>query len=353
VYPALAVVEELRKNAEVLWIGGEGGMEASLVKRARIAFEAIPAAGIHGVGLRTLPKNICALIQGYFAARKIIQRFMPDVMFFTGGYVGVPVALAGWKVPKVAYVPDIEPALALKVIGLTVDVTAVTTEESRKHYRDSKTVVVSGYPTRQAIRAIDKQTGKEALNLHDEKPVVLVFGGSRGARSINFALWKVLDHLLQKAQVLHITGELDWDRVGEVRSSLSKDLLKDYHAFPYLHGEMGAALASADLAISRAGAATLGEYPIFGLPSILVPYPHAWRYQKINADHLCQRGAAVQIRDEALGDELLPTIFKLLEDPERLRKMGEAAKLSAKPAASRVIAREIERVAGFGEEQHG
>jgi undecaprenyldiphospho-muramoylpentapeptide beta-N-acetylglucosaminyltransferase len=353
VYPALAVVEELTKDAEVLWIGGEGGMEASLVSRAGIAFEAIPAAGVHGVGLRTLPKNILVLIRGVFTAHKIIQRFMPDVMFFTGGYVGVPVALAGWKVPKVAYVPDIEPALALRVIGLTVDVTAVTAEESCRFYPDRKEIVVSGYPTRQAIRAIGKQAGKEILSLHDEKPVVLVFGGSRGARSINFALWKVLDHLLQKAQVLHITGKLDWDRVEEVRSLLSEDQLKDYHPFPYLHDEMGAALASADLAISRAGAATLGEYPILGLPSILIPYPHAWRYQKVNADHLCQRGAAVQIRDEALGDQLLPTILALLEDPVRLRKMGEAAKSSARPKASRVIAREIKRVAGFEEELHG
>jgi UDP-N-acetylglucosamine:LPS N-acetylglucosamine transferase len=141
--------------------------------------------------------------------------------------------------------------------------------------------------------------------------------------------------------------------VEEMRSSIFEDQLKDYHPFPYLHDEMGAALASADLAISRAGAATLGEYPIFGLPSILVPYPHAWRYQKVNADHLCQRGAAVQVRDEALSDRLMPTILELLDDPERLRKMGEAAKLSAKPTASRVIATEIERVAGFEEEQHG
>jgi UDP-N-acetylglucosamine:LPS N-acetylglucosamine transferase len=268
-------------------------------------------------------------------------------MFFTGGYVGVPVALAGWKVPKVAYVPDIEPALALKVIGLTVDVTAVTTEESRKFFRDGQKVVVSGYPTRPGIRNIDKQSGKETLNLHDEKPVVLVFGGSRGARSINFALWKILEELLHGAQVLHITGRLDWDRVEEVKLSLSEDLTNDYHAFPYLHDEMGAALASADLVVSRAGAATLGEYPIFGLPAILVPYPHAWRYQKVNADHLCKLGAAMQIRDEELEAQLLPTVLGLLQDPRQLQRMGEAARMAAAPSATRVIASEIERVAGL------
>jgi len=345
VYPALAVVEELRTSAEVLWVGGKGGMEALLVTKAGISFEAIPAAGVHGVGLKALPKNSIDLIKGFFVARKIIQRFTPDVMFFTGGYVGVPVALAGWKVPKVAYVPDIEPALALKVIGLTVDVTAVTTEESRKYYRGGRKVVVSGYPTRPGIRNVEKQSGKETLNLHDEKPVVLVFGGSRGARSINFALWKILDQLLDRTQVLHITGRLDWDRVEEVKRSLSEDHIKDYHAFLYLHDEMGAALASADLVVSRAGAATLGEYPIFGLPAILVPYPHAWRYQKVNADHLCRLGAATQIRDDELDALLLPTLLGLLQDPGRLQKMGEAARMAATPSASRVIASEIERVA--------
>jgi undecaprenyldiphospho-muramoylpentapeptide beta-N-acetylglucosaminyltransferase len=353
VYPALAVVEELSKDADVLWVGGEGGMEASLVTREGITLEVIPAAGVHGVGLRELPKNIYALIRGYFAARKIIQRFTPDAMFFTGGYVGVPVAVAGWKIPKVAYVPDVEPGLALKVIGSTVDVTAVTTEESRKYYPDYKKLIVSGYPTRQAIRTFDKRSGREILNLHNRQPVMLVFGGSRGARSINDALWEVLDQLLQKVQVLHITGALDWERVEKVQSSLSEGDLKDYHPFPYLHDEMGAALASADLVVSRAGAATMGEYPVFGLPAILVPYPHAWRYQKVNADHLCECGAAVQIRDEALGEQLLPTIFELLDDPARLQKMGEAAKLMARPNASRVIANEIIRVSGIKEEMHG
>jgi undecaprenyldiphospho-muramoylpentapeptide beta-N-acetylglucosaminyltransferase len=353
VYPALAVVEELSPSAEVLWVGGEGGMEASLVTRAGISFKAIPAAGVHGVGFRTLPKNSVALVKGYFAARKVIQQFTPDVMFFTGGYVGVPMALAGRKVPKVAYVPDIEPGLALKVIGSMADVTLVTTEESRKYYRGDRKVTVSGYPTRSGIRNANKQTGRKTLHLHDEKPVVLVFGGSRGARSINFALWKILGRLLRRTQVLHITGELDWDRVEEAKLTITDDLITDYHPFPYLYDEMGAALASADLVVSRAGAATLGEYPIFGLPAILVPYPHAWKYQKVNADHLCKSGAAIQIRDEELEDRLFSSILGLLDDPGRLRSMGEAAKLSAKPSASQVIANEIEQVAGLKEKIDG
>jgi len=349
----LAVVEELRRNAEVLWIGGEGGMEASLISRAGISFETIPAAGIHGVGLKRLPRNIYALIRGYFTARKIINHYLPDVMFFTGGYVGIPVALAGWSKPKAVYVPDIEPALAIKVISRLANIVAVTAEDSRKYYSSRRKILVTGYPTRSEIRNVDKQSGKSVLKLHNDKPVVLVFGGSRGAHSINVALWKSLPQILKKAQVLHITGELDWGKEDMQKLSLPAELIRDYHAFPYLHEEMGAALASADLVISRAGAAVLGEYPVFGLPSILIPYPHAWRYQKVNADYLSSTGAAIQIRDEDLDEKFSSTIMDLLNDPERLQKMGEAARKCATPSAARMIADEIEHLIEVKDKSHG
>ena len=99
VYPALAVLQAIKDSAEVLWIGGEGGMETRLVERSGIPFKAIPAAGVHGVGLRTLPRNLWQLGRGVLASRRILREFKPDVLFFTGGYVAVPVALAGWKVP--------------------------------------------------------------------------------------------------------------------------------------------------------------------------------------------------------------------------------------------------------------
>lgn len=352
-YPALAVVEELLEKSEVLWIGGEGGMEASLVERAGIKFDAIPAAGVHGVGLKALPKNIFSLLRGLFGARKIIRRFRPDVMFFTGGYVGVPVALAGWGLPKVAFVPDIEPGLALKLIGLTANTMAVTTTESRKFYPERQKVVVSGYPTRRALHSMTKELGRAKLELHHEKPVVLVFGGSRGARSINQALWRVLEQLLSEAQVVHITGSLDWIQVEVAVSSISEELRKDYHPHAYLHEEMSAALASAELVVSRAGAAILGEYPVFGLPAILVPYPYAWKYQKVNADHVCKLGAAIQINDADLAEELLPTILNLLQDPDRMQTMRAAALNIARPSAAQCIAGEIELLAMSKEERHG
>jgi UDP-N-acetylglucosamine--N-acetylmuramyl-(pentapeptide) pyrophosphoryl-undecaprenol N-acetylglucosamine transferase len=104
---------------------------------------------------------------------------------------------------------------------------------------------------------------------------------------------------------------------------------------------MGAALTAADLVISRAGASTLGEYPLFGLPAILVPYPHAWRYQKVNADYLVQRGAAVMLEDGRLRDQLLPTVNDLLSDPQKLTTMRDAMQRLSHPQAAAEIGRQL------------
>jgi UDP-N-acetylglucosamine:LPS N-acetylglucosamine transferase len=121
--------------------------------------------------------------------------------------------------------------------------------------------------------------------LVEDRKTVLVFGGSKGARSINRAIEAVIEQLLAKYQVIHISGSADAVEVQAKRNSLSEELKRQYHVFEYVH-EMGLAFAAADLVVSRAGASILGEYPLFGLPSILIPYPHAWRYQKVNADYL-------------------------------------------------------------------
>jgi len=313
-------------------------MEASLVPRAGIAFEAVPAAGVHGVGLRALPGNVVKLVKGWRKAAAVLQRFKPDVLFFTGGYVGVPVALAGRNIPSVMYVPDIEPALALKWIGRTVDAVAVTAEESRRFFPANKRVKVTGYPIRPEFREAMREDARRFFGLSAD-PVVLVFGGSRGARSINEALWKVLPALLNHAQILHVTGELDWPRVEAVLASLPESHAMKYHPSRYLHEEMGLALAASDLVISRAGAATMGEYPHFGLPSILVPYPHAWRYQKDNAAYLASRAAGVILEDEKLDQKLYPTVRDLLEDPAGLKVMSEAAaSLAVRDAAESIAA---------------
>lgn len=316
-------------------------MEAALVNRAGLTFSPVPAAGIHGVGFSSLPRNLMRLARGIANARQVIRRFQPHALFFTGGFVGIPVAVAGWRLPKAVFVPDIEPAMALRFIGRLSDVITVSTETSRSYYAPGRNVVVTGYPTRHELSAVERGDARARLGLDPKWPVLLVFGGSHGARSINHALWDCLVNLLQRVQVVHITGELDWSRVEEIKDKLPEVALDSYHPYAYLHEEMPYALAAADLVVSRAGAATLGEYPILGLPSILVPYPHAWRYQKVNAEHLVSRGAAVQLDDGEIASTLLPAILGLLDDPARLNEMATASRKLATPNAARAIADEI------------
>lgn len=352
-YPALAVLQALHDKADVLWVGGEGGMEARLVERAGVPFKAIPAAGVHGVGFRSLPGNLVRLGRGFLAARRILADFRPDVLFSTGGYVAVPMALAGWRIPSLLYVPDIEPGLALSTLARFASRICITVEESARFFRRPSRLRLTGYPVRRELTGWTRQTGRQALGLSESEPVLLVTGGSKGARSINHAVLETLPALLEMTQVVHITGELDWSDVEAQTRALNQAQRARYHVYPYLHEEMGAVLAAADLVLSRGGASALGEYPLFGLPAILVPYPHAWRYQKVNAAYLSRQGAAVAIEDSQLKEALLPTVRAILQTPERLEAMRTCMRRLAHPNAAAEIASELIALAKKRRQEHG
>ncbi len=347
-YPALAVHHALTSrhaNVETLWVGGEGGMEEELVKRAGISYRGIPAAGVHGVGARALPANITKLTRGLFASRRILREFRPHVLFFTGGYVAAPMAVAGRKTPIVLYVPDIEPGLALKFLSRFADRVAVTASDSKKYFPHPERLVLSGYPLRADLSTWSREKATGQFGLDPKMPVLLVTGGSQGARSINMAVLKIMNELLERVQIIHMTGSLDWPAVEKAAQALPAHLRYRYHALPYSH-EMGAALAAADLVLSRAGASTLGEYPFFGVPAVLVPYPYAWRYQKVNADHLAERNAAVILQDELLEDKLLLVLVDLLNNKAKLEAMRAAMRALSQPYAADAIASQLVELAG-------
>jgi len=339
-------LKAVRPDVETLWVGGAGGMETELVERAGIPFKAIPAAGVHGVSPKRLPGNLWSLARGLMASWRILAEFQPDVLFFTGGYVAVPMALAGRKIASLLYVPDIEPGLALKTLARFATRITLTAGESKQFFSPKADLVVTGYPVRVELAKWNKKTARTKLGLKSELPVLLVFGGSKGAHSINLALLDQLVHMLEEMEIIHISGELDWEMIETSSRKLPKNLSKRYHAYPYLHDEMGAALTVADVAVSRAGASTLGEYPLFGLPAILVPYPYAWRYQKINADMLAKRGGALVIEDAKLKSGLYLTVEKLLESPEKLESMREAMRALSVPDAAARIAVQLIELAG-------
>ncbi len=322
-------------------------MEEQIIPREGLPMLTIPAAGLHGVGVSKALRGALAQLRGFGVSLRLLRQQRPAAVFTTGGYLGVPVTLAArvQRVPVLLYVPDVEPAQSVKFIARYAQRIGVTVEDSRAFLPAAK-VVVTGYPLRKSLMRWTRAEGRAALQLDAQAPVLLVYGGSRGARSLNRAVLRNLSALLGLAQVVHLSGELDWPEVAAAREALPPEQKARYHAFAYLHEEMGAALAAADLVVARAGASILGEVPYFGLPAILVPYPYAWRYQKVNAQWLEGRGAALMVRDEDLNDELVPRVETLLRDAEQRERMAQAARALAQPQAAQTLARMVLQFGG-------
>jgi UDP-N-acetylglucosamine--N-acetylmuramyl-(pentapeptide) pyrophosphoryl-undecaprenol N-acetylglucosamine transferase len=327
----------------MMWIGTRDQMEEELVPRAGLQLETIRGGPVVGVPPQTMLLNSARLTWSMEKAARLLRRFRPHVLLMTGGYVNVPVALVAraMRLPAAIYLPDVEPGRAIRFLSRFADRVACTAAASRAYFPGKK-VVVTGYPVRPELRAALALSTEAALaefGLGQGRRTLFVFGGSRGARSINRALLAVLPALLAEFQVIHISGALDWSEVQDAAAALPEALRRYYRPFPYLHEQMGAAFRAADLVVARAGASMLGEAPAFSLPSVLVPYPHAWRYQKVNADFLADRGAAIRLDDETLPATLLPVVQELLRDGQRLSAMAQAAGALDRPDAAGDIAR--------------
>ena len=302
---------------------------------------------MNGVGGIRQLKAAARLTRGTAKALQLVGRFKPDVVLLTGGFVGVPVSWAAWvkRVPTLVYLPDIEPGMALNVMAKLAGRVATTTEASAQFIAPGK-MVVTGYPVREGFRDLNKAQARERLGIPAHEKVLLVFGGSKGARSINQAVVKQLGPLLKRAVVIHVTGANDWEMAEAARAQLSEAERGRYLAFKYLHEEMAAAMAAADLAVCRSGASALGELTYLGLPAVLVPYPYAWRFQKVNAAYLVERGAAVMLEDAALDGQLVDTVMQLLGDEARLKALHEASLKLGRRDGAEQIARVMLEMAG-------
>jgi UDP-N-acetylglucosamine--N-acetylmuramyl-(pentapeptide) pyrophosphoryl-undecaprenol N-acetylglucosamine transferase len=320
-------------------------------------FRAVEAAPVRGTTPWTLGRNLIRLLQGYRQASQLLDEWEADVAIVTGAYVSVPTALAAHthRVPFMIYLPDREPGLAVRFLSRYADGIAVSFEEFRDSFPSSlrHKVWVSGYPVRAALLSADREAGLRELKLDPGLRTLLALGGSRGARALNRALVAILPDLLECCQVIHVSGQLDWQWVKEMHDALPEGIKARYQVYAYLHRELPAAMAAADLAVARAGAATMAEFPVSGLPSVLVPYPYAGQHQKLNADFMVSHGAAVRLDEADLESQLKPTVLGLLRDGSTLERMSQQARALAKPDASFRLAAELHRLACGGEGKLG
>jgi len=328
VYPALSVLEAFDPLPELLWVGKQGGMEKTILKRSGIAYRSIAAGGLRDTAWSHRLGNSMKLVRGFGEAWQILRTFRPDVVFATGGYVTFPVGLAAWlqRIPIAIYLPDIVPGWAIRGLAPLATKVAVTTPET-SHWFGQK-AVVTGYPVRQSLTKVNDQNiislkaaARQSFNLPADAHVLLVTGGSQGAKSLNEAIgWGLADYL-ELGHIIHVHGKSSQAWLTQKRDTLPSHLKERYQLYSYLHENMIDALLSADLVVARAGASVLGEFTAAGLPAILVPLPIAGVNQQDNAKWVESRGGALIIENARLQSDLLPTVQSLIKHPKRLASM--------------------------------
>ncbi|MBQ4403022.1 MAG: undecaprenyldiphospho-muramoylpentapeptide beta-N-acetylglucosaminyltransferase [Selenomonadaceae bacterium] len=343
IYPALTLIDAIkskRPDAEFLYVGTQTGLEADIVPKAGINFTALKMEG--GLERRFTLKNISRAANAIWSIKEaadIVKSFKPSAVVGTGGYVCGPILLAAglMKVPTLIQEQNAVAGVTNKILSKFVDKIAVGTRDALKNFPADKTVY-TGNPIRKEVLAAKKIDGLREFNFTADKPIVLISGGSRGARSINNAMIDVLKSAAEKnsAQFLHVTGKGEFNSVVEKLSEIDAPNIR---VVPYLYN-MPTAMAMADLAIFRAGATGLAELTARGVPSILIPYPFAAEnHQEFNARSLVEAGAARMILNKDLTAELLQkNLDELLTAPEKLKSMAAASLSLGKPNAADEIA---------------
>jgi UDP-N-acetylglucosamine--N-acetylmuramyl-(pentapeptide) pyrophosphoryl-undecaprenol N-acetylglucosamine transferase len=342
VYPSLAVADALQEltTAQLLYIGVRGRVDEAIVPAHGVAFRAITAGPLRVSSPIAFVGNGLKLLLGVSQSAWILFRFRPDAVFATGGYASAPVGIAArlLRKPLIVFLPDVTPGWAVRVLSRLATRVATTSEQALTHLPREKTRV-AGYPVRRAFTSVTRLEGRQRLGLPDEAHVILVTGASLGARAINRAVVAALPQLLERAYVVHVTGGADREWAHGERAKLPDEQRQRYTVYGYLD-DMPAAMAAADLVVSRAGASTLGELPAAGAPAILIPGEYEGWSQAPNAEYLQSRGAAVMLPNSDLA-RLGSTVIELLSDSKRLAHMREASRALARPGAARDLAQMI------------
>lgn len=354
IYPGITVAQTLVERdpkVDVLFVGNADGLESELVPKAGFQFKAVAARHLQRrVSLSVLRTGWTAF-RGLQQSGRIIRQFRPDVALGTGGYVSGPVmaAAALQRVPTVIQEQNAYPGLTSRVLGRFVHTVALGNDAAAAHFRRSKHVEVTGNPIRRDIITKTRSDGYKRFGLKPGLKTVLVFGGSQGGASLNKAMERATSVLLDAddVQIIWQTGTAGFATVADRLRALpgteidAQHLRSGHlHVLPFID-DMAAAYAAADVVVCRAGAITLAELAARGLPSVLVPYPHAAEgHQMANARVLERAGAAVVIADENLTSSTLTDVVRsLLADAKKLEQMAAASgRLGRRDAAERIAA---------------
>lgn len=340
--PALALAEELRgRGWDVRFAGTPNGVEARLVPQAGVDFTPFEASGFNRSHPTTLPKALLKIAKSTKAAKRWFADIKPDVVVGFGGYVSIPVARAaeGLGVPLVLHEQNSVMGLANRQLAKQAAKVCLTYECSGAGIDGAKTVV-TGNPVRRSVVEASRAEGRAMLGIPEDALMLLVFGGSLGARHINQALCAMKDELLarENLHVVHLTGPKELERVEEALKLTPEERTR-FHVMGY-QDHMGETLAAADVIVSRAGATSLAEISARAIPALLVPYPHATAdHQTTNAKAYVDQGCARIIADDEVETpHFAELVRQLLDDPELRERMSTAARAQGTGGAAARLA---------------
>jgi UDP-N-acetylglucosamine--N-acetylmuramyl-(pentapeptide) pyrophosphoryl-undecaprenol N-acetylglucosamine transferase len=336
---------------ELAWIGGHRGLESWVVPETGIPIRLLALRSLRTVDFDVHavldPIRLCVSMPQ--ALTLLIAR-RPAAIFTTGGYVAVPVLVGAalLRIPVVMWDGNVSPGRSVRWTGRMARCLTVSFEATCRAIGGRKPCFLTGTPIRNP-GAVDRSAARARLGLGPADRLLLIFGGSQAVRRFNLAVGEALPRLVEKVHVLHVTGDAGFDAAVAAREALPAGLRDRYRPERFLRNEMTAALAAADLVVGRAGSSTLAEVAAFGLPMVVVPYPHAAGHQRRNAEEMVRAGAARLVEDEAFDAGALLAAASILDDPAQCAAMAAAARSLARPGAADAVA---ELVMAAAERRH-
>ncbi|MBC8079556.1 MAG: undecaprenyldiphospho-muramoylpentapeptide beta-N-acetylglucosaminyltransferase [Gorillibacterium sp.] len=336
VYPALSVMEEVLREqpeAQFMYIGTNAGLEQAIVNKAYpdLRFEAVEISGFRRKLSLDNVRTVVRFLKAVSRAKELLREFKPDIVVGTGGYVCGPVVYAAAKlgIRTMIHEQNVIPGLTNKFLSRYAGSVAVSFKGSEKNFARAKRVVYTGNPRATTAVYADASSGMHSLGLVKGNKLVVIVGGSRGARAINEAMIGMAPLLsnLPTVHFLYITGapyyESTLKRIEEKIGKLPSKL----QVVPYIHN-MLEVLAGTSLIVSRAGASFLAEITALGVPSVLIPSPNVTNnHQEANARWLEKDEAAVVIIERELnGEKLFSEVKAIMDDSAKRKRMSERSR---------------------------
>lgn len=327
VTPNMALIPGLKKSGyEIKYVGSYDGIEKKLIEEIGVDYVGISSGKLRRYLSAKNFTDPFRVVKGFGEAKKIIKKFKPDIVFSKGGFVSVPVVLAAkkYKIPVIIHESDMTPGLANKLSFSAATTICHNFPETAQYLPKGKSLL-TGSPIRKELKAGDRYAGLNMCGFTDEKPIIMVMGGSLGSVAVNNVVRSSLDNLLDKFQIVHLCGK------GKTDSSLEGK--KGYKQFEYIKTELKDLFSMSDIIISRAGANAICEIAALKKPNILIPLSaKASRGDQIlNAKSFKNQGFSELIEEENLTVEsLVETINSVYENRnDYINSMTEAGTTDA------------------------